>query len=568
MFFSDYDGLKNYYTTCDYVLSAKGTSTHQLGMNYPYGESILYTDNTPAISYVIKHFTNADDCGTVIRYYNLALLILLFLTHWALFGLGKTIGVQRWLNVIMALTVPWILPNLMKLSGHFNLTVSLFMILTIWIMILLNRFLDQREYQRVWVLAVAMIGLQLISFFTHIYWVAINMVMIAVIFLVLIWSSKPKKRLIRSVLSIGVILTSLTLIILIMSGLDPWIAERPAGNMGFSVDENITKFSDLLRPVAFYSIPSFLDKLPYAEEDYSYLGSVWILVVPLLLFIARRIGGFGKMIRQLYDNPLLLSLFIAALVCFFIALGMYMKWDHGSSANKNIFNPFRILNSISDDFKNLRCLNRFIYPSILIFHIMIFKGISYLWKRHNDTIVLKVMVAMVILFYMIDCIDVMRYLRQEFRYQNKYSKPAIEPYIMDSPDTYQGILPIPYFAVGSESDFTHTIDPDDRWIQVCFQTSIANDLPLLAGKLSRTPLRVTKSLQSIFSDSMDLDLVDSLDDRPMLVAVDTTNTWLPIASPEMQKLRADAEQFVEKHRSQLRLVKSVGSVNYYSWDWK
>src|SRR5689334_14984678 len=46
------DGEKNYFTLAWYVLHDKGW--HFSGMNYPYGENIIYTDNQPILAMLLR----------------------------------------------------------------------------------------------------------------------------------------------------------------------------------------------------------------------------------------------------------------------------------------------------------------------------------------------------------------------------------------------------------------------------------------------------------------------------------------------------------------------------------
>ena len=56
------DGLKNYYTLDYYVKHDDGW--HFTGMNYPYGENIIYTDNQPILALTLRwidqHITDMD----------------------------------------------------------------------------------------------------------------------------------------------------------------------------------------------------------------------------------------------------------------------------------------------------------------------------------------------------------------------------------------------------------------------------------------------------------------------------------------------------------------------------
>ena len=46
------DGYKNYYTLAYYLNYDHGA--HFSGMNYPFGENVLFTDNQPAVAWCLK----------------------------------------------------------------------------------------------------------------------------------------------------------------------------------------------------------------------------------------------------------------------------------------------------------------------------------------------------------------------------------------------------------------------------------------------------------------------------------------------------------------------------------
>src|SRR6187551_3104025 len=73
------DGLKNYYTLDYYVHHDKGW--HFSGMNYPYGENIIYTDNQPVLAmflgWIHRHVVDMDH--HVIGTLNMLLLISIYL---------------------------------------------------------------------------------------------------------------------------------------------------------------------------------------------------------------------------------------------------------------------------------------------------------------------------------------------------------------------------------------------------------------------------------------------------------------------------------------------------------
>ena len=76
-----FDGLKNYYTPW-YHAKYDSTYTHFQGMNYPYGDHVVFADAQPLLSNAIKLFGLGDWTVAIVNY---ALILSIFLTGRLLF---------------------------------------------------------------------------------------------------------------------------------------------------------------------------------------------------------------------------------------------------------------------------------------------------------------------------------------------------------------------------------------------------------------------------------------------------------------------------------------------------
>ncbi len=72
------DAVKNYYTPAWFVDNDNGT--HFTGMNYPYGEHVVFTDNQPLLSWVMNFIDNNlfSISGYTIGIMNILLFVSLF----------------------------------------------------------------------------------------------------------------------------------------------------------------------------------------------------------------------------------------------------------------------------------------------------------------------------------------------------------------------------------------------------------------------------------------------------------------------------------------------------------
>lgn len=114
------DGLKNYFTAAYYVRYDKGLWFH--GMNYPYGEHPVYTDNQPIWSLLMKLvnlFFPMDQhvVGTI----NMLLIISLAIAVIAIYFLLREFNLPKWYAALVSLPIVFLSPQLERFNGHYSL---------------------------------------------------------------------------------------------------------------------------------------------------------------------------------------------------------------------------------------------------------------------------------------------------------------------------------------------------------------------------------------------------------------------------------------------------------------
>ena len=60
LFHDSFDGFKNYITFYTYTSKSNASLLHYDQMNYPYGDFITYTDNTPILAIMFKKGCRLD----------------------------------------------------------------------------------------------------------------------------------------------------------------------------------------------------------------------------------------------------------------------------------------------------------------------------------------------------------------------------------------------------------------------------------------------------------------------------------------------------------------------------
>ena len=117
------DGFKNYVTSIWHVSRDSGY-VHYEGMNYPFGEHVLFTDNQPIFSAALqwwnRHVSSLE--GRVVGVINVFQVISLLLGCAVLFLLFRKLHVPVWYSGLAALGMLFLSPQYSRFDGHFSLS--------------------------------------------------------------------------------------------------------------------------------------------------------------------------------------------------------------------------------------------------------------------------------------------------------------------------------------------------------------------------------------------------------------------------------------------------------------
>lgn len=243
----------------------------------------------------------------------------------------------------------------------------------------------------------------------------------------------------------------------------------------------------------------------------------------------------------------------------------------------NLLNPFFYLQKITRIVEQFRSLSRFAWPFLLIITATIY----WLWDKKENT--LKTwqrtgLYTMLSLLALSQIVDVIVYNRNSANLPNLFTQEHLSRITtIENSEQYAAILPFPFFMVGSE-DYNVTIDDVDEFTRWLFPFAYKNKLPMLASKLSRTPVAYSDAMMDLLlSQKADSALMKQLPDKPLLVVV--SEHWM-IEKPERvqnivfdvhirpkAKAAADA-QFDFINHPDFSLIKIEDGMRYYRWDIK
>ncbi len=288
MFGESADGFKNYMTSAWHVERDSGY-VHYGGMNYPYGEHVLFTDNQPALSAGMQWWSRhvSDLHGHTVGVVNLFQLLSLLLGAGVLFLLLRKLHIPVWYAGLAALGILFLSPQYNRFDGHFGLSHTWVFPLILY---LLCRYEERhsRRYQSLQIGVVVWLAAQL-----HFYYFGLSALFLGLYMLYQI-IREPSMRNIRVRLSHLVVM-----VILPFALLNVWIhwadfaADRPGSPYGFTT--YIGYWEGILLPYESFPLYKWIDKniIPIRRVDFetqAYTGLVGLGF--LLWLLLRRLRPF------------------------------------------------------------------------------------------------------------------------------------------------------------------------------------------------------------------------------------------------------------------------------------
>ncbi|WP_324673427.1 hypothetical protein [Hymenobacter sp. GOD-10R] len=570
------DGMKNYFTFQSYLQQpfAKGLAWYG-NMNYPYGDYVFYTDNTPLVAVGVKLFSHYvyDLTPYGLAVYHAVLLSGMLLSTVLLVAVLRRL-LHSWVLILsFSVLLPWLNPQLGRLLiGHFNLSQSWVILLAIWGLL--------RIYERVnaglpiWRPVLLLVAGLTAAAFMHLYYLPIVGLCTGSFFL--FWLISTRWRQVRLVV-VGAVITVIPLLLAlcVIRATDGYYALRSSTASGFNYLPWKLQFSALFQRYSYertHFIINTVQPVPY--ESQAYLGifalAGLLLGLVLLVFNYAAWQRWWQAWRQTQQGKFLLLLLAAAAVGLFTALGTEYYLADNQYVITNYLSAFFYLHKITERVAQFRAVARFSWPFFWAINLLVLSGLDY-WVATSQVRWRSVVAALFVVLAWLDTRDTLKFYRHALM-SNVLTNPANDPATRAlltnvRPQEYQAILPIPYFHVGSE-DLDVTIDDDFRHSNHAYQLSLQTGLPLMASKMSRTPPGQARALLHLFS-SPSSSLRRSLRQKPILVFFDEAyydgSRQVPVAKDRTlpQRVVKTGPSFIEQ--SHMTPIASEGKLHLYRW---
>lgn len=435
------DGLKNYLTPMLHVKNSQSYH-HFDAMNYPYGEHVLFTDNQPLLSNLLKFWER--NFGEVAYYtigvLNYALLLSMLGAGLLLYGIFRRLELPHWYSLIVSTILIWLSPQLERFGGHYALGYMFILVLLLYFLL---RFEDKS-----WRWSLGIISLVLLAPMLHFYYFGISALFLSFYYAHKVWYVPSTWKFYAKHWALQIIVPFIFLNFIWLK-IDNPITDRPASPNGFLHYVTIWE-GTFFNPgnILYDLIGHYMVKIRSINEfeSINYIG-----FLAALFFFSRFFAWIFERKFKLFQTrmPLNETNFNFLKTAFWASFSLYLF----SMGLPFIIPGCEKLLALIGPLKQFRGLGRFSWIFYFVINIVAFFAL-YQWSEKIKNIELRR------LFYVILIIIGISEARTHSQKVKGHSdiyeqlKPTGE-LVQDwmskiEKDKYQAIIPIPYYHLGAE----------------------------------------------------------------------------------------------------------------------
>ncbi len=479
LFNSEGDSLKNYYTFV-YHVKNDDRLLEFTGLNFPYGEHIVYTDCQPLLSIILKvlPFTHPYLIGIM----HALILFSFIVTPLILFRIFMILKINKFTAFFSALAIALLSPQIHRLGGHFALAYGC--IIPLGILFLL-KYLKTTTNKNMVVLFV----FNSLLFLVHPYFgLGLSMFCFLSILLNTILNYKINRITLNKSFKMIVIGIAPIVVFKLFMFLTDHHFNRPDEPYGVDIMGAAANAESVFTP-SFGPFTHFLKKFitsPHVEwEALSYIGFF------SLIFMLATVLMLPFYLMRLKLRSEITAVFIASVLFLCIAFGAHIR----------LLGLFGIEIATLNQFRAFGRFAWYFYFLLPVFLITQFANFTRSFSFRAQRVILP---ALAILFFLLNMLEG-HYLfgsmtNNTFNARNIFNQTTLSPAENDLIKTikekkYQAILPIPVFHIGSEV-YQRNGEPS---LSPAMFYSYHTALPVLSVMMSRTSLNETESALEILN---------------------------------------------------------------------
>lgn len=488
-FSSGGDGFKSYYGAI-YHLQYDSTYLKFNGMNYPYGESVFFTDNLPLLTNTVKWISNNifDIRQNIVGIINLSMIFSLLLAALFLSLLFCELEVPWWFASLASLGICMLSPQVGRMAGHFSLSHLFWIPLMLYLVVRFSR-------KPSWLLTLLIAFVGLWAALMQLYFIGFYGLLLTFFWLQFKnWYSESWNSRIYALLH-WFIQTCVPFIILelIMIWSDP-VSDRTTHPYGFLVylAHPVSVFLPSGSPYGFVS--KYITVFSHLDwEAYAFIG-----VVASLGFMAGAVLFFknmftGKAFWKISNKPVLTAFFWAAFVALLLSFGLPFKMD------------MEWLTDYIGPFRQLRALSRFSWLFFYVINVLVFYQLYFWFSVRKKKILPSLLVFTAFSLLFVDGYYNMngtasRLINRNSLVEDANNKQPDDQWVNQiDVAKFQAIIPIPYFHVGSENIW---IEPKNNSLENTLIASLKTGLPTTAVMMGRTSIGQTYRNYALMLDPL------------------------------------------------------------------
>jgi hypothetical protein len=430
------DGLKN-TSTYLYHVQHDDKLWEYRGMNYPYGENILYTDGTPILSLFVKSIAKFIPTvkSNALAFYHFFMLFAWWLGGVFLVLIFMRMSLPWWIAAVVSLGIILLNPQVPRMAhGHHALFHPLLpVLLWLWYSIFTK---ENKQWLYSWLVAALMLFFTLL----HPYQFANAALVCGIMAIVFSLQKKGLQKITQFVIVLFIQVVIPYLLLLYFNSLVNYCIDRPEAPPRFFVDRAYWHTIFLSHDLPLYNLIDKnvlpLQRLDHENETYLGLPSILFLFATVAIIIVQLVKR--KLSFWQSFSAFQKALFVLSIVSLLFAIGFPFILPHG---NKWLYH--------TGVFRQIRSIGRFGWIAFFCLNICCFSIIfsnTFFTTKIKKALAYAAVVAVLlegIIFssayppYKIDATVF-----------NKEMDKAISKIPIDS---FQVILPIPFFQMGGEN---------------------------------------------------------------------------------------------------------------------
>lgn len=516
-------------------------------MNYPHVDHVLFTDSTPILGFMVKLLGLESNALSI---YNLFFIIPFLFASLIAYKIGQCLDFNVGLNIVFALCVVWLHPMMFCLGEWVNLSMSIYFLIGTYLYIKWANS-SGLGYGMVTAMMLLVVGASL----THLYYLPLILFLIGPAIAVHALNGSFKK----SLIALASLAASAVGVIVFAKVSDPLSAMRPTELLGYNVPSLTCAWSDYFKSYECLKLPAFYKQKDWNIEKLTFLGSAYPLIILISIYLLWSVRGKYNQLLKEPNNKYIIGIAAGTAICYFTSLGSYLEIFDDSVKIYNIFNPLNIIAEFSDSAKNFRSMARFSLPAFTGLLICGFYILNVFMKSPKYKMVKIAIVSIISMLYLIDFVQMTGHTMKGANQANLFSE-ANNKALPQLATSYDALIPLPYYHVGTEKK-GFIIDDNNFWSRETYRRALHYQLPLMACKMSRTPLVTAERMFSLFSDSPDEELLRMLKGKKILICEDTVYKRVEIDTEPATTISMNHEKFLEIWKPDFLLEKD--GVKYY-----